>query len=379
MNKRLKIFLFVDWFYPVGGVETFVQQLAQGLAKNNTVYTMITYPGRKIIPPALARETYLIEIPKTNTAEAIEKVILKQKPDIVHINNPSRVGILGLRAAKKYKIPAVITNHLIPDIVIETNKFITVFSPILWRALRYFNKNGSAVTAPSRLVRKRLWEKIGIKNIKVISCGVDTKRFRPGDKEVAKKNFHLPPIPLILYVGRFSREKGLDLLVKAAPRVCGAIDVRFVLAGFDGGVLPALKSKIKDLDLEERFIFIDWLPHDSEGLTKIYQAADLFVIPSVFETQSIVTLEAMASGLPIVASRSGALPDLVKNNVNGFLVKKGNAEDLALKIIKIMRDPELREKMGEQSRKLALAHDMENTIAGFEKIYRSLLRRKIID
>lgn len=130
---------------------------------------------------------------------------------------------------------------------------------------------------------------------------------------------------------------------------------------------------IKKLKIEKYFLFKDTILPISQELANIYQAADLFIMASFFEVQSIATLEAMASGLPIVASNFSALPELVKDGVNGFLFKKGDFNDLGEKILKIIENPKLCQKMGEESRCLALAHNLTITSKKYENIYKDIL------
>lgn len=371
-NQRFKIFLLVDWFYPIGGIEAFVSELIRGLSGNVGIHLVVVYKCRKSDLPIFPENIHILEIFHKNTFKAVETAAVLEKPDIIHVNNPSGTGVAGVITAKRHKIPLIISNHQIPEY--QKHPFSKISNSILWKLLSWLDNRADLITVPSNFVAKKLKEKGIRKNIKVISCGVDTARFKPGIKEEAKGSFNLSSKPVILFVGRFGKEKNLELIVKAAPYILQHTDAQFVLVGFDGGVLNQLKELIDELKLKDKFIFMDYLPHDSELLPKIYQAADLFVMPSFFETQSIVTLEAMASGLPIVASNSGALPELVENNINGFLFEKNNPTNLGEKAVLILKNSKIREEMGRESRRLAVEHDFRRTVEEYENAYKSLLK-----
>lgn len=207
--------------------------------------------------------------------------------------------------------------------------------------------------------------------IKVISNGVDTNTFIPQKTKNAKKT--------ILFVGRFSKEKGLKTLVKAAEIVLQKKkDVFFTLVGFPGGIKrydfsTDLIYLIQKKNIQKHFNVVNFLPPKSKKLISYYQKSSVFVIPSYFETQSLVTLEAMACGLPIIASNTGALPELVKEEVNGFLFERENYKQLAEKIICILEKDTKREQMGYVSREFSVRHDIKKTLRAYEKVYNELV------
>ena len=106
-----------------------------------------------------------------------------------------------------------------------------------------------------------------------------------------------------------------------------------------------------------------------KDLPNIYGIADIFAMPSIAELQSLVTMEAMASGLPIIAANAVALPHLVHDNDNGFLFTPGNEKDMAQKLLVLLENKELRKKMGKQSLAIIKQHDIKNIVKEVESLY----------
>jgi glycosyltransferase involved in cell wall biosynthesis len=120
-------------------------------------------------------------------------------------------------------------------------------------------------------------------------------------------------------------------------------------------------------------VFAGFVPDDK--LPDLYQASDVFVIAGVAELQSIVTMEAMASGLPILAVNAMALPELCHDGQNGYLFEMGNENALSEKIIELATDSGLRKEMSEKSMEIIQKHDIRKTIPQFEGLYSQLIRR----
>jgi len=135
----------------------------------------------------------------------------------------------------------------------------------------------------------------------------------------------------------------------------------------------ALRSLGEKLGLAGSIRFGGFVP--DEDLPSIYQSAAVFVMPSPVELQSIATLEAMASGLPIIAADVMALPELVKEGENGFLFPPGDAEALADLLVTLLSNPAAAARMAEASRDIAERHRIDLTLAAFESVYEGLLEK----
>jgi glycosyltransferase involved in cell wall biosynthesis len=225
------------------------------------------------------------------------------------------------------------------------------------------------VTVPSRAAAA-LAQSQGLRGpVHVISNGIDVTRFHPPLDEDASHPEEARK-PIIFYVGRLDPEKGIDTLVRAMPYVLSRHPAQLVLCG-RGGHGAALRSLGEELGVSGSMRFAGFVPDDE--LPRQYRAATIFVMPSPVELQSIATLEAMASGLPVVAADAMALPELVKDGENGYLFRPGDPEALADRIATLLAEPEWAVRMGQASRKVAEGHRIELTLTAFEALYQGVL------
>ncbi len=166
----------------------------------------------------------------------------------------------------------------------------------------------------------------------------------------------------------------MDVWVKAIPDVLREVDAHFVVGG-EGTEKAALIELVDDLGIADHVTFPGFLPTDDYSL--LYSLADVFAISSPAELQSIVTLEAAASGVPIVAAQAGALPELVEDGQSGFLFPTGDSAAMAAGIVRLLRDPELRARCGRRSREIAEGHDIQTTYLRYEHVYQEVIARKL--
>jgi glycosyltransferase involved in cell wall biosynthesis len=144
------------------------------------------------------------------------------------------------------------------------------------------------------------------------------------------------------------------------------IDFQFIITG-RGVDKENLEKVTLKKNLTDRVVFTDFVP-DSE-LKNLYSLSDIFLTASEVELQGLSIMEAMASGLPVVAANSMAIPELVKDGINGYLFEPGNAIDASEKILQLASDKKLREYMSLNSLRLIMEHDLEVTLVKFEEIY----------
>ncbi|MFX0205717.1 MAG: glycosyltransferase family 4 protein [Candidatus Hodarchaeota archaeon] len=220
------------------------------------------------------------------------------------------------------------------------------------------------------------------KEMYVVPGGVDCRQYSPPNSdERTRAHARIVEIiglpdstsKIILFVGRITREKGVDVLLDAAKilyeKNCKVI---FLVVG----PLDQTKEQIKyvnnlrgQISSDINFYLVGNISQDD--LLKAYQASDLMVTPSVWEEPSpMVVVEAMASGLPIIASKIGGLKSRIIDGVNGCLVSPGNSEDLANTLLELLKHPEQIEKMKKKSRNIALEnYSLETMVNKYEKIY----------
>jgi glycosyltransferase involved in cell wall biosynthesis len=214
-------------------------------------------------------------------------------------------------------------------------------------------------------------EKGLLTDITPISNGLKTEIFNPNnDGEYLRKKYDLPKKNIILYTGRINEEKNLDVLIKSIPYVIEKYDAHFLIVGSGGDYKQSLIKLTKELNVEKNITFTDFL--DWDDYPNIYSIADLFAMPSEAELQSIVTMEAVASGLPIVVVNKGALHELASMD-NGFVFESKNSEQMAEYIVKILSDGKLKKKMGSNSLELIKEHAMSSIAEKYEMIYKKVL------
>lgn len=300
----------------------------------------------------------------------IGKIIKGFRPDVVHICSPYPVGVSALIWARKYGIPVLGSIHLLPENMFSPMlhlKDFDIFKKYSWSYLTYFFNLLDWNTIPTETGAK-IYQKHGLnKNVTAISNGLDSRVFNSKNNgQYLHKKLGLPEKKIVLCTGRITEEKNLEVLIKSIPYVLEKIDAHFILVGEGGDYKKRLIDLSKRLGVIENITFTGFL--DWEDYPNIYDLADVFAIPAESELQSIVTLEAVSSGLPVVLVNKGALPELASNG-NGFIFSSKNSKEMAEKIIKILSDDELRKKMAENSVELANKHSKDYVTREYEKIY----------
>ena len=178
---------------------------------------------------------------------------------------------------------------------------------------------------------------------------------------------------ICLYVGTLRPEKGIEYFVEAIPKVMERIcDVKFIIVG-NGPIRNDLDKLIKAKKIEQSVNLVGHVPRHE--IVEYYQKADVLVMPSLREAQGIVALESMACGLPIIASNIGGIPEIVKDNFNGFLVPPANISALSDAIVKVLSNPDLRRKLSNNAIDSAKEFSWRNNIERINKVYIETINR----
>ena len=299
--------------------------------------------------------------------------IKKFKPDIIHTHLFFGAGIEALIAAKLFGIPLVGTNHTAISEFVRYIPFLKskwLESASIKYANWYYGKC-NFVSAPSKSVFTEM-EGFGFKVAhSVISNPVSLEAFKVNPeqkKEDLKKHFGIND-KTVLYVGRFAKEKNIDVIIQALAIVKKKIpDVRLALAGH-GAEQEAMKSLVKKLDLEENVLFTGTL--NKFELADLYRASEIFVITSTSETQSMTLIQAMACGLPAIGVRARALPEYIEGN--GILIEPGDFKALAQEIIRLLEDPNLRAELGRRGEIFVQKFSEKNIAREWENVYKKQL------
>jgi 1,2-diacylglycerol 3-alpha-glucosyltransferase len=308
---------------------------------------------------------------------AIDQMFSQFKPDVVHIHDHYPMSVIIMNRARQRGIKVLGTNHFLPENLApyfplyRIARRFSVWAMWTWMKVTYNQLH--LVTAPSHTAAEIL-RGVGLRPPVVpISCGVDLNIFNTryaSEREAIRKQYGLPlDKPVVAYVGRVDGEKKLDVILKAI-KLSGCNDLHMMLVG-RGAAMDEVKRMVHDLGLMERVHFPGFIA--AEELPRVLNAADIFTMPSEAELLSIATLEAMGCGLPILAARSKALPELVDQGINGYLFEPGNAEDAAHYIKELVQHPEKRPEMGQASLKKVQHHSIQNTFDQYEKVYQDLI------
>jgi D-inositol-3-phosphate glycosyltransferase len=210
-------------------------------------------------------------------------------------------------------------------------------------------------------------------HVSVVPCGVDTDHFQPSDRAAARAAVGLDgDDPVILFVGRIVRLKGIDILVRAAAQLEGAFQLLIVGGDRkDASRKRELVELSRELGIADRIRFVDAVPH--ERLPLYYNAADVCVVPSYYESFGLVAVEAMACGTPVVASRVGGLKDTVQDGRTGYLVPWHCPEPFAERLELLLNNESLRMRLGLEARAVAERYRWSEVAASVEGVYHDLV------
>jgi glycosyltransferase involved in cell wall biosynthesis len=318
------------------------------------------HPGFRFSPPPLRRRVL----------EEVRRI----RPDVVHAQGHFFIGRALIRAAKQLGVPVVATNHFMPDNLVfylhlpeRIEKKVAEWA---WRDFSRVFDRADLVTAPTPFAAKIAEENGLNRSILPVSCGMDLSRFSPtNDGYAFKTRYGVPERPVFMYVGRLDTEKHVDELIKALPLVRKSVDAQLVVVG-DGHEHGNLVSLARGQGIERYVTFTGFVP-DGE-LPGAYAAADVFCNAGTAELQSIVTMEAMATGKPVVAANARALPLLVRDGENGCLFEPGDVVGLASRLEELLSDDGKRTRMGRESLRIVARHDIGITLNAFEELYEAL-------
>lgn len=359
-----------------GAVEEYVYQLSRYLRRLGIDAVVIdaNYDNDKLVYEE-SNGAQIVRVPTAKPSIGFKERILKELLfggkatrfinregfDIVHANTAWAGFALALhRSIGKPRCRGFVYtchNPLWPEDKVHTGE------KIVRLVEGYTMKIADTVIALNKTMQKALAEKakIDLRKMVIVPNGVDTEFFRPGlkDSQILTR-YGLEEQSYILFVGRVSPEKGVHILLQAFKQIVNDLpkDFKLVIAGpltstFNSaeisGYANAVMSYTKE-KLGERIVFTGAI--DRNSLRILYSNAYCFVLPSLAEAFGMVLLEAMASGTPPIGSTAGGIPDIIIDNVNGLLFRKGDWRDLANKILLIIQDRALRNKLALNSRRI---------------------------
>ena len=382
----MKILFVSDTYYPhINGVYYFVCRVAPLLQKKGHEVAVIApsvtmFSTKNKIDgidvygiPSLPVLFYKnIRLPLPLLLKLRVKHLLKNfKPDIIHIQDHFSITSAVVKANKKSGIPIIGTNHFMPEnltSLIHSEKWKKKLSTIMWRSFSKIYNQLLLVTTPSETAAALIRPKLNVEVLS-ISSGIDLAVFNPdGDPNHIREKYAIPDKPVLLFVGRVDPEKHLEEVIHAVAQAVKAIDFCFVIVG-KGISKASLENLAKNLGIADSIIFTGFV--QEEDLPFFYKLSRCFIIASIAELLSLAALQAMASGLPVIAANACALSELVQEGVNGYLFEPGDIRKIVQSIYNIMEQEELYWSMREKSLEFIRKHDIHKVTDSFELLYKN--------
>lgn len=366
-KHKLKVMMFT-WEFPprvIGGISPHVFFLSKSLTKNGVKVYVVTcdFPGSpphevldgvdvyrvdsyKNPAPDFATWVYLMNLNMQREAAAIASN-LKGKIDIFHAHD-WLVATAGIGLKHVFRKPLLVTMHsteigrrdgLHTDterMIHETEAWLTYEA---WKV----------ICCSDYMVSHVKWA-FGLPEDKLVMIpnGVNTRIYESSEKDDKsfRARFALPDEKIVLYVGRLVYEKGIHVLINAAPKVLEKVNAKFIIVG-SGYMKEQLLNIVRSMKLEHKVLFMGFV--DDETLLKLQKYADVSVVPSLFEPFGIVALEAMAAKSPVVVSDTGGLSEIVDHNATGFKAYPNDPASLAWGITKILLDQDYNSSIRENA------------------------------
>ncbi|MBS4022238.1 MAG: glycosyltransferase [Dethiobacter sp.] len=285
-----------------------------------------------------------------------------RKYDVYHVHYLFPTGLIVLPVALVTRTPVVLTAHGGDVLLGQRRQF-----RFLTKLTLSFAKG---VIAVSESLAGKINKSFGvdIKKITVASCGVDLDLFSPRDKRKSRAALGVPAeTKLVLFVGNLVPVKGIENLLQSFAWMAKDEPLAQLALMGEGPLRDELQELAVQLGIENSCRWLTPVEHDQ--VPAIISAADLLVLPSLHEGFGLVALEALACGVPVVASRTGGLPEIVTDGKNGLLVEPGDKIELAAAMSRLLKDDSLRKKYGKAGRTQVQKHCKEQQLAKINRVY----------
>jgi 1,2-diacylglycerol 3-alpha-glucosyltransferase len=381
--------LMLSHGYPpvISGVTLVVQKVAREMVRRGYQVTVVTASDRG---PAYQDEDQGVKLMRIRSVpnpfwsegrlpilsyDKLLDIVADVEPDIINTHDGALLSMQLYRLEhEKCHVPELLTCHYLPRFVTyyvhAGNVVERVIEDLTWEVTMRMINGFDHVIFPTRTQQQAFLEEGLKKPSTVISNGLNISHYSPNghpEKDIEVR-YALPPGPRILFVGRLAKDKKIDVLIRAMVPIRSTHQGHLILVG-RGDARQQLKELAESLGLRDGIHFLGFVPE--EDLPGLYRQCALFAIASDVEVQSIPTLQAAATGLPIVAAKAAALPELVENNKNGYLVPPDDPSAFASAIQKILDHPELAARFGQASLEIGRRHAEEHTFHAYEGLYRT--------
>lgn len=329
-----------------------------------------------VVVPDLSRE--IAPVHDLRAARELARLIRELRPQILHTHT-AKAGAVG-------RLAASLARDARPPIVVHTfhgHVLRGYFGPVRSRLFRLLERrlarSSTALVAVSPEVRDDLVA-LGVaprEKFRIIRLGIELdRRVTAGENGRAelRRMMGIPPERFVVgWVGRMTAVKRMEDVLSAFQRLgAQGIDACLCLVG-DGPDRPDAERKARRLGIMRRCLFLGY----QDDVAPFFAAFDAFLLPSGNEGTPVTTIEALAGGRPVVATRVGGVPDVVRDGEDGFLVEPGAADELADRLARLAADPELRRRMGEAGRARVLErYSVQRLLGDMDSFYRELLAEK---
>ena len=345
----MRIALFTETFLPkVDGIVTRLRHTVEHLQRNGNQVLVVApdggiteYKGARVygvsgFPLPLYPELKLA-LPRPSIGVTLEKF----QPDLIHVVNPAVLGLGGLYYAKMMQIPLVASYHThLPQYLHHYG--LGMLEGVMWELIKASHNQAQLNLCTSTAMMEQLTAH-GVERVDLWQRGVDTETFHP-DLASLEMRSHLsqghPESPLLLYVGRLGAEKEIERIKPVLEAIPNA---RLALVG-DGPNRSVLEKHFAGTPTH----FVGYLT--GKQLGSAFASSDAFIFPSRTETLGLVLLEAMAAGCPVVAARSGGIPDIVTDGVNGYLFDPTDEQGAIAATVRLLQQQEERETLRQNAR-----------------------------
>jgi glycosyltransferase involved in cell wall biosynthesis len=370
----MRVALFTETFLPkVDGIVTRLRHTIEHLQRDgHQVCVFCPEGGLKMYQGAIVCGVPAFPLPLYPELKmalprpSIGTELHKFRPDIIHVVNPAVLGLAGIFYAKQMNLPLVASYHThLPKYLQHYG--LGALEGLLWELLKLGHNQAALNLCTSTAMVKELAEH-GVERTDLWQRGVDTISYHPSLASVEMRNRlsqgH-PQAPLLLYVGRLGAEKEIDRIKPVLASIPGA---RLAIVG-DGPYREQLVAEFAGTPTN----FVGYLA--GQTLASAYASADAFIFPSRTETLGLVLLEAMAAGCPVVAARSGGIPDIVTDGENGFLFDPAQPNSAIGATQNLFADPNRRKSIAHKARSEAERWSWSAATKQLAGYYRQLIDR----
>ena len=360
-----------------GGISRYVAEIAERVSVNNEVHILSAWcdfnsPNFILHRYSIPRKPYFLQIVISflKVGSLARKLHEKFNFDVIHSSECEGIyqDIITAHSCVRGAYEKLKRNNLFIDAIRRARPFVAFGLDV--EKLIYAKRKYKKIIAVSEGVKNELirYYRLPNEDIVVIPNGVDLEEFKP-DLEKRRKIREKHGIEeneiVLMFSGHEFKRKGLEYIIRALPDVKEY--VKLLVVGKDNqNPYKELASKLGVLD---KIIFAGFVPDISE----YYAASDIFVFPTAYEAFSLATLEAVASGLPILATKVNGTEELIKEGYNGFFIKR-EPKDIAEKINIFVEDENLRKQMSRNARKTAEKYSWDEVAKRTLKVYEEVVR-----